>query len=294
MNVVLFGCLLLMSALWGSAFAGIAAGLKSFSFGALALLRFGTASLCFIPILLLFKKRTRPEKRDVPFFFLLGLCGVTVYHLALNYGQTQTSAGTAGVLISTIPVINAILAHFILNDRLSLGGWGGMLVSFVGVAMVVMGEGKEVTFNFHALFILAAALSGALYTVLQKRLFHKYSALEVAAFSTWLGTFPLVVFAPRLAAELPRASSGSLWAGVYIGVFPAAVAYALFSYGLSKISVNRVSLYYYLIPVFGFLFAWLWQGEIPTATTLGGTTVVLAGIFFAERAKRRSAKDAPS
>src|SRR5450759_437386 len=82
--------------LWSSAFAGIRAGLRLTSAGALggdgygpgelALLRFGTAST----VLALFALATRmrlPERSDLPRIGLAGFLGISIYHLALNFGE---------------------------------------------------------------------------------------------------------------------------------------------------------------------------------------------------------------
>jgi drug/metabolite transporter (DMT)-like permease len=194
-------------------------------------------------------------------------------------------------LIATIPVMNAVAAHFMLHDRLPGAGWAGFLVSFAGVVLTVCGDPqKEGAFGLdpRAFIVLIAALSGTLYTVLQKRLFPKYTGLEVAAYSTWLGTLPLLFWADTLAAKLPGAEFGAIGAAVYIGVFPAAIAYALFSYALSQTAVTRVSTYYYLIPGFSFVTAWLWVGEVPTWLTAAGGATTLLGILIVERSRGKA------
>jgi drug/metabolite transporter (DMT)-like permease len=55
---------------------------------------------------------------------------------------------------------------------------------------------------------------------------------------------------------------------------------------LSKIPVTRVSVYYYLIPIFGFFFAWWWKHETPTPGALFGAMLTLIGILIVERAAR--------
>jgi drug/metabolite transporter (DMT)-like permease len=75
---------------WASAFAGIRAGLKAYSPGNLVLFRFLTASI----VLLVYAIITRmplPEKKDLPVIFFLGFIGITVYHLALTYGELKVT-----------------------------------------------------------------------------------------------------------------------------------------------------------------------------------------------------------
>src|SRR5512141_2880267 len=82
--------------LWASAFAGIRAGMRltptgtvgpdGYGPGELALLRFGVASV----VLALFagmKHMRLPERSDLPRVALAGFLGISVYHVALNFGE---------------------------------------------------------------------------------------------------------------------------------------------------------------------------------------------------------------
>jgi drug/metabolite transporter (DMT)-like permease len=279
--------LLLLAVLWGSAFPLIKVGLEGFTPPHLTLLRFAVASLCFLPYLALKKRRLLPYREDLPFFFLLGLLGITIYHLALNFGQAHVTAGAASLIIATAPAITAIVAYLLIGDDLPPVGWLGITVSFAGVSLIVMGDNPEISFNPWALLILVSAIVTAFYAVLQKRLFARYSAVQVTAFATWAGTLPLFVFAPGLGADLADAGLMPILATVYIGIFPAAVAYAQFSYAISVVPVTLVAAYLYMVPVFSLLFAWLLLGEVPAALTLLGGAIAIVGIVLVNRAKRR-------
>lgn len=281
--------LFILAVLWGSAFPGIKLGLAGLSAPNLTLLRFVVASGCFLLFLLVTKKRLWPEAKDVPYFFLVGLLGITTYHLALNYGELHVSAGAASLIIATAPAITAVVAFFMLKDRLPVLGWVGFMVSFAGVLLIVLGDGAVLHFNPFALLILLSALSTAFFTTLQKPLFQRYRAVEVIAFATWAGTVPLLVFLPGFFADVADAGPSAIWATVYIGVFPAAVAYAQFSYAISKLPVTLATTFLYAVPVFSLLFSWLLLGEVPSPLMLVGGAVALSGIAVVSYAKRREA-----
>ncbi|HEX7023038.1 MAG TPA: DMT family transporter [Trueperaceae bacterium] len=285
---VLIG-LLVLAFLWGSAFPAIKIGLEGFSAGELALARYLVASLCFVPVLLITRNRLLPARRDIPRFLLIGFLGITIYHVALNYGEVHVTAGAASLIIATAPAITAILAYFLLGDSLPAAGWLGIAVSFAGVALIVFGEGKELGFNPYALLVLLSSLVTSLFFVLQKPLFDRYSAIEVTAFSAWAGTLPMLVFAPGLPSALTHAGAAPLWAAVYIGVFPAALAYMLMSYAISKAPVTLVTAFLYAVPVFSLLFSWLLIGEVPSWLTLVGGAVAIGGIILVNNAKKRQA-----
>lgn len=281
--------LLVLAALWGSAFPLIKVALEDLGPGHLTLARHVVASACFVAFLLLGRKRMLPRRRDVPSFFLLGVLGFTIYHLALNFGELRVTAGAASLLIATAPAITAILAHFLLHEHMPRGAWLGSAVAFGGVALIVAGDGSALGFNPFALFILLSAASTALFAVLQRRMFRDYEPVEVTAFATWAGTVPMLVFLPGLPQALAAASLPALGATVFIGIVPSAIAYTLFAFALSKAPANLVTAFLYLVPVSSLSISWWLLGEVPSPVTLIGGLVAIAGIIVVNVAKRRQA-----
>ena len=282
--------LLFLALLWGSAFPVIKLALAGLSVVELTLARHLVASLAFVPYLALTRKRLWPAKSDIGYFLLLGFIGITVYHLALNYGELFVSAGATSLIIAIAPAITAVLAYAFLAERLPLWGWIGIAVSFAGVVLIVLGDGGAVGFNPYALFILLSALATSVFFVMQKRVLAHYRAVEVVAYSTWAGTLPLLVFSGSLVEGVGAAGATVLWAVVYLGLFPSALAYTLFSYGLSQAPVAVVSSFLYSAPVFSLLLSWWLLGETPTLLMLAGGLVALLGIVVVNRARRRQAR----
>lgn len=70
--------------LWASAFAGIRAGLRAYTPGQLAVLRFLTAS-AVLAIYAAIAHFRRPALGDIPGLIGTGAIGITFYNLALNY-----------------------------------------------------------------------------------------------------------------------------------------------------------------------------------------------------------------
>ena len=280
--------LLLVCILWATAFPGIKIALESFSAGHLTLARHIVASISFLFIMLFKKETLLPKKRDLPIFFLLGLLGYTIYHTALNFGEMRVSAGTASLIIATAPAFTSIVAFIILKDRLRFLAWLGIAISFVGVVLIVIGENSQFGINIYALLVLISAISAAFYTVLQKRVLKKYSAIQVTAYATWAGTIPLFLFAQGLPSSIIHATTNALLATIYIGVAPSAIAYTLFSYAIANVQVSRVTSFMYLVPVFSLLFAWILLAEIPSITSLIGGVVAIIGVVLVNQFKNRN------
>lgn len=286
-----FLALLALVVLWASAFPVIKLGLEGLSVFHLALLRHLVSSLCFLPVLALTRRRLFPMRGDVPAFILLGSIGIGLYHTALNAGELRVSAGATSLIIATAPVITALLARLFLGERLPLLGWAGSLISFVGIAVIVLGDEQALEGGPYALLVLLSALSAAIYFVWQKPFFRRYGPLEVTAFATWGGTLPMLTFLPGLTGDM-AGSSHSVLAAVYLGVLPSALAYSLLAFALSRVTVSITTAYLYLIPVFAMLFSWALLGEVPSLLTVLGGVVAIGGLVLVNLAKQQAARRA--
>ncbi|MGB4581424.1 MAG: DMT family transporter [Coriobacteriia bacterium] len=275
--------------LWSSAFAGIKAGLEGYGPGELALLRFGTASLV-LGVHALVTRMRPPERQDLPRIALAALLGITIYHVALNFGERSVSAGAASLIIASGPVFTAIMAVAFLGERLSATGWIGIGVSFAGVALITLGEGPGgLRFEPAALLVLVSAVSTAAYFVVSKPLLARYRPLEFTTYVIWLGTLPMLLWAPGLATQLPTAPASATLAGIYLGVFPAALAYLAWSYALARMPASVLSAFLYLSPVSAILIAFVWIAEVPGVLSLAGGAIAIAGVAIVNTRGRTSA-----
>ncbi len=284
------GAIALTVLLWASAFPGIRAGLAGFDPGALAALRYAVASLAFLG-LAAGGRIGRPKLSHLPRIALAGGLGIAAYNLALNTGERSVDPGTASFLINTSPIFTALLGALLLRERLSLWAWAGAIIGFAGAGLIAFAASGGFRFSPDAIVVLAAAFCQAAQFVLQKPLLPRYGALSTTAYLVWAGTIFLLPFLPEGAARLPAAPPAAIVATIYLGLFPAALAYAAWSYALAHFPVGRATMSLYLVPPIATVLTILWFAIWPTPAALLGGGIAIAGVIVVNTLGRRARRD---
>ncbi|WP_266169225.1 DMT family transporter [Dyella subtropica] len=277
---------------WSSAYAAIAYALASFTPGEVALARLSIGSFCFA-LLLLVKRVPMPARRDWSQMVLLGVIGLTVYHLCLNSAETRVASGTAAILISLIPAATAALSAIWLRERLSPRTLAGLGVALVGVVMVVLVSGKDVKFEPMAALVLVSVLASATFFVGQKPLFARNSMLGVTGFTFFAGTLATLPFGLGLPHALAVAPASHIGALLWLGIAPTFIGYIAWNAALHRASASQVSSFIYFSPPIAVLIGWVWLGERPTLLTLVGGAVTVGGVVLANTKRRAPQVAAP-
>lgn len=275
---------LFMIIFWASAYVGIRAGLTGYTPGALALFRYLVASVCMLFIYGRFlPKSARPvniNRQELFFLFILGLLGFTIYNIALNYGEISITAGIASFLISQIPVVITLLAVIFFNDRLTFSGWIGTVVSMTGIFLISIGQDRLFHFDIGVLYILIAVFAGSLYSVFQKPLLRKFHPIQFTAYAIWFGTLALLIYLPSLVHEIVKAPLIATFSAIYLGIFPAAIAYLLWSYIINYLPASKAASYLYIVPPVTTIMGWLLLNEIPRMMAIVGGIIALFGAIL--------------
>ena len=264
---------------WGSAFSGIRAGLVAYSPTHVALLRFLAASLVMLIYAVVTRMRL-PAWKDLPLIFIMGLLGFAFYNVALNIGEQNIAAGPAALLVQTVPLWTVVMALVFLKEKLTVWAWLGMLISFCGVFIIALGKGQGFSLTWGAVLILVASISSSGYNIIQKRMLGRYRPVEITTYAVWAGTLLLLPFASGLSGQIQSAPLSATLAVIYLGVFPAALAYTVWAYLLSKMPAGRAASFLYMVPVMAFLIGWTWLGETPKLIDLAGGLLALGGVML--------------
>ena len=81
---------------------------------------------------------------------------------------------------------------------------------------------------------------------------------------------------------MSRAARWSTGTVVFLGVFPGALAYFLWSYALARMPASTTASFLYATPVLATAFAWLLQGVVPGPVTIAGGVLALVGVVLVQ------------
>ena len=266
--------------IWSTTFAGLVAALKHFSPGHLLFLRWSLTAVLFLAYAVATRMRL-PERKDVPAFLLAGLLGFGVYQTLLVFGQQGVTASIAGFLINMNPVFTTLIVVALRRETANSLTWVGLAVCMAGLAVMAAARGGFGAIGPSALLVVLAALCFALYTIITKPLFTRYTPMEVTTYAIVGGSVPFLAFAPGALHAVSTASPMQLWTVVFLALFPGGISYVLWSRSCAALSPGMASRFLYLVPVLGVPIAWLWVGEAPQMLTVAGGLVTLAGVALA-------------
>lgn len=266
---------------WASAFPLIRIALVELPPLPLAAARFAVAGVLVLGWLT-WRRPRRPSVPDALRFAICGLIGIALYNGLLNAGQRTVGAGAASFIVNTVPIMTAILATLVLRERFTTWGWTGTVISFGGIALIASGQPGGLNFGAGASLVLGAALCQAVYFILQRPLVPRYGALPCTAYTLLAGALLLSPWLPEALGRLgsPGLSPVTIGAVATLGVVPAALGYAAWTYVLGHFGAARGSTFLYLVPPVATALAFLMSGEVPGPTTLIGGGAAIAGVIL--------------
>ncbi|MBJ9678185.1 DMT family transporter [Burkholderia gladioli] len=264
---------------WAAAFPFIRIGLQELSPMQLAAARFATAAVLVLGWLA-WRRPRRPSARDAMAFALSGLLGIAGYNALLNTAELSVAPGAAAFIMSTSPIVTAILSTLFLREKLNRQGWAGSLFSFAGIGLIASGQPGGLALGSGTTLILLAAAGSAVYFVLQRRLIPVYGPLACTAYTLLAGAVLLLPWLPGALRSLaaPGALHAALPAVLVLGIFPAALGYASWTFALSHFGPARATHFLYLVPAAAMGLSIFMTGERPGLATLGGGSMAIAGV----------------
>ncbi|OGB55916.1 MAG: hypothetical protein A2496_02150 [Burkholderiales bacterium RIFOXYC12_FULL_60_6] len=271
----------LLGAIWGASFLFTRLGAAEFGALPTAGLRVGIAALFLLPLMLLRGQRQTLSKHWKK-IFLLGMLNSGIPFALYAYALLSISTGLSSLLNATVPLFGALVAWLWLKDRPHGMKILGLLIGFVGVAMLAWGKASfkpnaaGLTTGWAVLACLGACLCYGISASFTKRYLGGVPSLVIASGSQLGATIGLAL--PTLWLWPSQTPSTTAWLALLaVGVLCTGVAYVLFFRLIDKVGAAGSLTVTFLIPVFAVFYGVVFLGESVTAWMLICGAVILLG-----------------
>lgn len=216
---------------------------------------------------------------------LLGLAQTALQYVFFYVGLANTTGVKGSILNATGTFFSVLLAHFLYaNDRLSRRKALGCAVGFAGVMVVNLRGGTQgLDAGFTLLgegFIVIAAFVLSAASIYGKRLSQRIDPMVMTGWQLGIGGLVLLLGGLAGGGDIRGWSAGSLALLGYMAVL-SAVAFTLWAALLKHNRVGQVTVFNFLIPVFGALLSALFLGEVVLEwRNLAALVMVCGGIWL--------------
>ena len=196
-------------------------------------------------------------------------------------GETRVSSSLAAILISSVPLIVALLAlRFDQSERPTPVRAVGLLIGFGGVVALVgidvAGSSREL---LGAGAILLAAVGYAIGPMLIKL---RLGGLDPRATMGGSLAIASVLLAPVAALNPPHTppSAGAIVCVIVLGLVCTAAAFVLYTILIGEAGTSRATVITYVNPVIAVALGVALLGERPGAGSVAGLLLILAGSWL--------------
>ncbi len=238
-------------------------------------------------LLLLAYTRRAPARGEWARVVLLGVLNIGLFQAMLFVSAYRLPGGLAATLSSTQTLMILLLGWLIGKNMPPKAAWGWAAAGVAGIALMVLSP--QARFDGWG---MAAALTGAAGMALGVYLSkHWRISLNALAFTGWQLLFGGLFLLPAaLLLETPpdTLTAANIGGYLYLSLFGAVFAYALFFRGIAKLPPAVVSSLALLSPVCAFVLGWLFLGQSMDAKSLLGFALALASIFGVQKAMRQA------
>ncbi len=254
--------------------------------------RFAIALVLFWVIRFIFgKAESQLALRDAFILVPLGVVGVFGFNYAFFTALHTTSALNAALIMALSPILSTLFSIILLNIKVRLYQYIGMLIAFIGVIFVITGGRFSLLHSaIGDVWMLLACSVWSLYSVGSKKYASHIPSLQFARWTVSIGAVALILTA--LVVEQPLSTIGHLSFQthsilMYMGICGSILAYIYWLKGVYFLGPEKSAIAFNLVPVFTLLVSLVF-GSIPNIVQVLGMALVLVGVLISIGWKREA------
>ena len=279
---------ILFAMLWASASSATKIGIQSAQPLVIGNFRFFIAGFLMLGYAYIFQKNRLPRGNEWKQLAIYGFLNVTLYLGFFVIAIKYVSAGIGSLAPATNPLIISILSAFWLGRSVKKIEIIGLILGITGVGIATYPLLKNSFADVEGLvFLSISMISYSVGTVYYSSQKWDLSLLVINGWQVLLGGILLIPMTLFLTDWSNNTYDLRFWGSVFWLVIPVSIgAVQLWLYLLRKDPI-KASLWLFLCPIFGFIYASFLLKEPITSYTYTGTSLVIVGLYLAQKEKFR-------
>jgi drug/metabolite transporter (DMT)-like permease len=267
-------------------------GFQPLAYGAI---RYAAAAILAVAVAVVLEGTLRVGERKNLALVGTASAVLLVNQVSVVYALKLGSATTVALILGMTPIFAAIISSLVGLEQLTGRFWVATLVGFVGVALVALGSGGDLSSDLGGdLLAIVLAISWAAYSVTIAPLMRSYSPYRISAVVLVIMCIPFVALSAPQIADQDYASLGALvWAGLAFAIVgPLFLTNILWFKSIGVVGPSRATLFANAQPFVAAIFAALILSEHLHWLQIVGGVAILLGIVLERRWRRPAAAEA--
>jgi drug/metabolite transporter (DMT)-like permease len=223
----------------------------------------------------------------------LGGLGIALTYAVFYGGMRHTTATETTFLVASEPILIAVLARLMLDERLTARQGSGLLVGLIGVYVIVFrglvprSEGTVIANGIVTLALVFESYS----SIVGKALTRHRPGLTVAAYGMLIGA---ALLCPAALWECRgrgawRPGAPEIASVAYLAILCSGVCYGIWYSLLKRYSVSSMAGFLFIQPMVGPVLGYLLLRETMSPWTAIGAAAIVAGLWLIASPRRARA-----
>ena len=227
--------------------------------------------------------RWKLRRQEIGPVLLCGSFAILGWMVFSAYGVSQMPAGRASIIAFTMPLWATLIAAYVLGERITRTKVAGLLLGLLGLGVLI---GPDLLIlkraPVGAFFMLSAAISWAIGTVLLKKIAWQLPTLSNIAWQLLFSSIPVTLVAAwsEPLPDLTTLSGSALIALLYLFLFPMSFCQWAYFKTVALLPASIAAIGTLMVPVIGVYSSHLILDEQVGITDLLALLLVLSALVL--------------
>lgn len=281
----------LFSILWASASSAGKIGLQSAEGLVLFVVRFLLAGTLLLGYASFVQRDRLPEKKEWWHLTIFGAFNTTIYLGIFIISLEEVTAGITSIALALNPLLISVMTALWLKRPVTKIEWTSILIGIVGVTIASYPLLRNSYATVTGLLLLATCMVAYSFgSVYYATVNWKLSRTAINGWQVLIGGILLLPMAFFFHSK-PNQFDARFWFSIAWLVVPVSIGAVQLWLYLLKSDAVKASLWLFLCPIFGLVFASILLGEPITIFTVIGTLLVLLALMLGQRGSIKKIKE---